>query len=384
MCADLATPDLGSGLQTDAVSAAETDAVGNASQWRLIWWRFRKHRLAVIGLAVTAFVYLVVLFGGFLAPYSSTYSMANLTFAPPQRIHFFNDGGWAPHVQNHVVVRDPDTFVRTWSTDPDDVTGIGLFVRGEEYSIFGLITTDIHLFGSTAGPDGPPVFLLGGDSEGRDLLSRMILGARVSMSIGLVGVAIAFALGVVLGGVSGYFGGVVDTAVQRVVELLVSLPTLPLWMGLAASVPSEWGPLRRYFSITLIVSLLAWTGLARVVRGRFLSLRSTDMVVAAQLDGATRLRIIFRHLTPALSSHLIASLTLSIPGMILAETALSFLGLGLQPPTVSWGVLLQDAQNVRALESAPWLLLPGVAVIVTVLALNFLGDGLRDAADPYN
>jgi len=258
-----------------------------------------------------------------------------------------------------------------------------LFAKGEPYELFGLIRGDVHLIAPSAGEMGAPMYLLGADSNGRDVLSRMIHGSRVSMSIGLVGVALAFVLGIVLGGVSGFFGGIVDTAIQRAVEFFMSIPTLPLWLGLAAAVPAGWGPLKRYFAVTVILSMIAWTHLARVVRSRFLSLREEDFVTAARIDGASQPRIIFRHMLPSFSSYLIASLTLSIPGMILAETSLSFLGLGLQAPAVSWGVLLQEAQNIRAIGSAPWLLLPGGLVVATVLALNFLGDGLRDAADPY-
>jgi peptide/nickel transport system permease protein len=256
-------------------------------------------------------------------------------------------------------------------------------VKGESYRLLGLFPTAMHLFGPADPSYAFPVYLLGADSNGRDLLSLIIHGTRVSMSIGLVGVLLAFALGAVLGGISGYFGGLVDTVVQRVVELFMSIPTLPLWMALAAAVPPQMGPLERYFMITIILSGIAWTDLARVVRGRFLSLREEDMVLAARLDGVREPRLIGRHMLPAMASYLIASLTLSIPGMILAETSLSFLGLGLQAPVVSWGVLLREAQNIRVLETAPWMLLPGVAVIIAVLALNFLGDGLRDAADPY-
>jgi len=357
-------------------------AVVVASQWRLIWWRFRRHRLAMLGLAVTVLLYSVVIFADFLAPYSAGYSRAEFTYAPPMVPHL-DIGDANVYVHEYASERDPETFERTWTVDRSSRTKIGLFVHGEEYKLLGLFTTDIHLFGPTSGVDGPPLFLLGSDKDGHDLLSRVILGARVSMSIGLVGVGMAFGVGTVLGAISGYVGGRVDTAIQRLVELFTSLPTLPLWMALAAAVPTDWSPLRRYFAITIILSFIAWTDLARVVRGRFLALRETDVVTAARLDAARQPRIIFRHLLPSMYSHLIASLSLSIPAMILAETSLSFLGLGLQPPTVSWGVLLQAAQNVRALATAPWLLLPGLAVVIAVLALNFLGDGLRDAADPY-
>jgi peptide/nickel transport system permease protein len=260
---------------------------------------------------------------------------------------------------------------------------MGFFVRGPEYEMWGgAFTGDLHFFG----PKDPErkVFILGADRLGRDVLSRMIYGSRVSMSIGLVGVAISLILGVLLGGISGYFGGIADTFIQRIIEFLRSIPEIPLWMGLAAAIPLAWPPLRVYFAITVILSLIGWTGLGREVRGRFLSLRDEDFVTAARLDGASELRVIGVHLVPSFMSHIIASLTLAIPQMILSETALSFLGLGLRPPVVSWGVLLQEAQNVRSIANAPWLFWPGVAVVIAVLALNFLGDGLRDAADPYS
>jgi peptide/nickel transport system permease protein len=357
-------------------------AVATLPQWRLVWRRLLRHRLAVVGLVVTAVIYAAVVFGGFLAPYSSDrYSPAH-SYAPPQALHLSFDRGLTVYVHPLASRRDPVTFERTWIQDREKRVQLALFVRGDRYELLG-IPFNMHLFGAANPADATPVYLLGADRDGRDVLSRIIHGARVSMSIGLIGVLLAFAVGAVLGGISGYFGGAIDTVIQRVVELFMSIPTLPLWMGLAAAVPPHIGPLERYFMITIILSGIAWTDLARVVRGKFLSLREEDMVLAARLDGARETRLIGRHLLPLMSSYLIASLTLSIPGMILAETALSFLGLGLQAPVVSWGVLLRDAQNVRVLETAPWLLLPGVAVIVAVLALNFLGDGLRDAADPY-
>ncbi|MFC7624508.1 ABC transporter permease [Microlunatus sp. GCM10028923] len=361
------------------------DVVALAPQWKLVVWSFRRHRMAVAGLVITVIIYLVALFAGFLAPYSSGHLDPEYTYAPPQQLHLVDRSGGSTefglYVNGLTSVQDRETLKLTYTVDPGQKIPVGFLVKGEEYRLFGFLPADVHLIGPVT--PGQPMFLLGADRTGHDLLSRMILGTQISMSIGLLGVAIAFLIGVTLGGVSGYVGGRTDTIIQRIVEFFMSFPTLPLWLGLAAALPADWGPLTRYFAITIILSMIAWTDLARVVRGRFLSLREEQFVEAATLDGSRRARTIFRHMLPSFSSHLIASLTLSIPGMILAETALSFLGLGLQAPVVSWGVLLQEAQNIRTLADAPWLLLPGVAVVVAVLSLNFLGDGLRDAADPY-
>jgi peptide/nickel transport system permease protein len=356
-----------------------------ASQWRLMWWRFRKHKFAVAGGIVVMLLYLVAAFAEFLAPADPSQVNANLTYAPPQRLHLIEktpDGRkFGFYVYGFTSTVDSASLRRRFAVDENTVIPLGFFVRGHEYKVLGLIQTDRHLFGPKDASQ--PVFLLGADRLGQDLLSRLIYGTRISMSIGLLGVVISLVLGILIGGISGYFGGATDTLIQRLIEFLRSIPHIPLWLGLAAALPAAWSPLRVYFGITIILSILGWTALARVVRGRFLALREEDFVMAARLDGSSRLRIILRHMVPSFLSHIIASLTLAIPATILAETSLSFLGLGLRSPINSWGVLLEEAQSIRAVSTAPWLLLPGVMVVAAVLSLNFLGDGLRDAADPY-
>lgn len=356
-----------------------------ASQWKLMWWRFRKHKLALFAAVVTFLIYMVALFAEFLAPFDPSAYSATYTYAPPQTLHIIDttDGEFkiTPFVYGYKSEVDPIALRRTFVLDEEQKIPVRFFVEGSTYKFLGLVETNIHLLG----PVDPtqPMYLMGADRLGRDVLSRLIHGTRISMSIGLIGVAISLLLGIILGGISGYYGGWIDTVIQRLIEFIRSQPTIPLWLGLAAALPLTWSPLQVYFAITVILSFIGWTSLARVVRGRFLSLREEDFVMAALLDGASQRKVMFQHMLPAFYSHIIASITLQIPGMILAETALSFLGLGLRPPVVSWGVLLQEAQNIRAVATAPWLLTPALAVVVAVLALNFLGDGLRDAADPY-
>jgi peptide/nickel transport system permease protein len=352
-----------------------------APQYKLVWWRFRRNKLAVVGAVVLGLIYLTAAFCEFWAPATPDSYRATYSYAPPQRVHVSFDGGIHLYVYDYDTRANPETMVREFTVDTSERIPLRFLAKGEEYKLWGLVPSDVHLFGPVE--PGRPFYALGADEQGRDLATRLIYGARISMSVGLIGVLVGLVLGVLLGGISGYFAGTTDTVIQRITEFIMSVPTLPLWLGLAAAVPPGWGPIKTYFAITLILSLIGWTGLARVVRSRFLQIRSEDYVLAAELDGVRRLRIINRHMLPAFTSHIIATLTLTIPGMILGETALSFLGLGLQPPVVSWGVLLQDAQNIRVLSTAPWLLLSGAAVIVAVVALNFAGDGLRDAADPY-
>jgi peptide/nickel transport system permease protein len=371
--------------------SAPLDAVGpvsrldTASEARLTWLRFRRHRLAMAGLILIIAFYAVAVFADVVAPFNPTKSSSRLTFAPPQAIHWIDhtEAGWSfsPYVEGAKLARNPVTLEAKFVADPQHRIRLGWFVHGDRYSMWSLFDGDLHLFGPVNPRD--TVFLLGADRLGRDMLSRIVFGARASLSIGLVGVTCSLVLGIFFGGISGFFGGWVDWLIQRLIEFILSLPMIPVWLALAAALPKEWSPIAIYFTITLIISLVGWTELARVIRGRFLSLRSETYVTSAWLDGCSRSRIIFRHMLPALTSHIIAAVTLAIPMMILAETSLSFLGLGLQPPAISWGSLLKEAQSVSTIATAPWLLLPGAAVAIVVLALNFLGDGLRDAADPH-
>lgn len=360
--------------------------LATSNQRSLVWRRFRKHKLAYFSFWVIVGVYLIAVLAPFLAPKPADFYAAEYPYAPPQQISVYDPGngeGFGMYLHAYTQELDPVSWNREYTVNPDEPIRLSFFQHtGDYYSVLGLFETDLRLF-TTADPEAP-FYLLGADSNGRDIFSRVIHGTSISMSIGLIGVALSLVIGITLGALAGYLRGWVDAAIQRVTELFMSIPTLPLWMALAAALPQSWGPLQIYFGITVLLSLIGWTSLAREVRGRILSLRSEDYVVAARLDGASRWRVMRKHLVPGVTSHIIASLTLAIPAMILAETSLSFLGLGLQPPVVSWGVLLQEAQNVRSVMTAPWLLIvPSTAVIVATLSLNFLGDGLRDAADPY-
>ncbi len=364
----------------DKVLAGKAD-VATLSQWQLIALRFGKHHLAVASLFLLMVLYSLALFAEFFAPYTRGWNNVEMIYAPPQLPKFSLQHGF--YVENVTRQIDPISL-KNYYLKTDDIVPLGFFVRGEPYKLWGVIDADRHLFGvRDAAQENYTFYFLGADKYGRDVWSRLIYGARISLSIGIVSIIATFLLGATIGGVSGYVGGTLDTFIQRVIEVMNSFPHLPLWLAFAAVLPSDWSPVQTYFAITIVLSLLGWTGLARVVRGKILSLREEDYAVAARLLGASHSRIIFRHLLPGFTSHIIVSLSLSVPGMILGETALSFLGLGLRPPVVSWGVMLQECLNIDVVANYPWLLMPVVMIVLTVLAFNFFGDGMRDAADPY-
>jgi peptide/nickel transport system permease protein len=363
----------------------EDERVFVATQWQLMWWKFRRHKMAMISAGVVFLLYLIAIFCEAAAPYDPEGYFLKYKMAPPSKIRIRDAEGrfHLPFVYKIDRTRDPETLRDLYNEDTTTRYPITFFVRGSEYEMWGLWKSDMHLFGLPVPQDEQGIFLLGADRLGRDLFTRMCYGARISLSIGLVGVLLSVTAGIILGGISGYYGGTLDTIIQRMIEFIRTVPNIPLWMALSAAVPKDWPVVRVYFAITVLLSLISWTGMARVVRGRFLALREDDFVLAARLAGANEMRIILRHMLPSFLSHIIASLTLSIPRMVLSETGLSYLGLGLRSPAISWGVLLRDAQNVRSLALTPWVLLPALAVILTVLTFNFVGDGLRDAADPY-
>lgn len=362
----------------------DPEQVFRATQWQLIWWKFSANKLAMLGLLFLGLAYLTILVAEFAAPCDPRQRDANRILAPPTRVRFVDDADRfhaRPFIYPTVRERNPETLRRSFKEDRSQQIPLSLFVRGDAYTICGLFRSDLHLFGT--GDPKHPLLLLGADRMGRDLLSRIIAGGRISLSIGLVGIALSVSLGILIGGVSGYYGGVLDTVIQRCIEIIISIPRLPLWMGLSVALPPDWSVEKRYLGIVIILSLMAWPGLARSVRGKFMAVKAEDFVMAAHLDGAGPMRIILKYLLPSFLSHIIAGVSLAIPAMILGETSLSFLGLGLQAPAISWGVLLKDTMSIRTLAHAPWLLFPGLFIILTVLSFNFVGDGMRDAADPY-
>jgi peptide/nickel transport system permease protein len=362
----------------------DPESIYVAPNWKLVWWRFRKHKLAVFSTIIVLIIAIVALVPSFFSTQEPNKDNSSELFIPPQRLHFFDDGKLQLYVFAVEGVRNPETLRMEWQTNYEEKVYLKLFAHGYPYEILGLIETDRHLIG-LADPESDGSFhFLGTDRLGRDQWSRIIYGSRTSLSIGLVAVILSTILGIVLGGLSGYYGGTVDMVIQRLIELLQSLPAIPIWLALTAAMPRDWSVEQTYFAITIILALIAWTTLAREIRSRFLSLREEDYVVAAKLSGAKEARVVFRHMMPTMYSHIIASVTLAIPVMIISETFLSFLGLGLRPPAISWGVLLQEAQNLQSIALAPWLLIPGLAVVITVLTMNLMGDGLRDAADPYS
>lgn len=352
-----------------------------AGQWKLMWWRFRRHRPAVVSALFLVLMYFSILISEWIAPYDLHTRHTRYIFAPPQGVHLFHDGKFiGPFVYGFSVRRDMDTLQRVYEPKHDEPQKLRFFCHGESYKFWGLVEGSFHL---VCPPEGGTFFLFGTDRLGRDMLSRIVYAARISLTIGIIGIVLSFALALILGGLAGYYGGWVDLVVQRITEILKSFPHLPLWLALSAALPVTWSPLLVYFGITLILALLDWPSLGRAVRSKLLALREEDYAVAAQMMGAKPSRIIGRHLLPGFMSHLIASATLSIPSMILAETALSFLGLGLRPPITSWGVLLNEATDINVVAVNWWLMLPVVPVILVILAYQFMGDGMRDAADPY-
>ena len=371
--------DTGEDLEPEDSSAQKSlEAIYAASQWQLIWRKFIRNKVAVVGGIVILLYYLSALLAGFIAPYTLSTRFARYIYMPPQRVRFLNDGKLQLFVCD-VDLEIDENLRKTYTPNCEKRVPLEFFAQGEPYKLFGLIDTDVHLFQTSEGI----VSLLGTDRQGRDMFSRVLYGSQVSLTIGLLGVALSLLFGSVLGVVSGYYGGWIDDLIQRLIELVRSFPAIPLWMALSAAVPPHWPPLRTYFAVTLILSVIGWTWLARQLRGKVLSLRNEDFVLAAKLAGASDARIVFGHLIPATFSHIIVVSTLAMPAMILAETALSFLGLGLRPPITSWGVMLKEVQNIQSMALYPWVFTPALAIAIAILAFNFLGDGLRDAADPY-
>jgi peptide/nickel transport system permease protein len=376
-------PDDTSALPVEqAVLSAADERRYARTQLQLIWLKFLHNRAAMAGGTVIIALYISAIFAGFLAPYDADTRYDSAIYVPPQPIYLIDDGKFYPHVLGVTRTIDRETLRRTYEADPYTKIPIKFFVKGDPYYLFGLVPLETHLFGIEDKEWG--VFLLGTDRQGRDQLSRLIVGSQISLSIGLVGVFLSLLIGSILGVASGYFGGWIDDVMQRCIEVIRSFPSIPLWMALAAAFPPHWPPLQVYFAIGVVLSLISWTWLARQLRGKVLALREEEYVLAAQLAGGSDWRIISKHLIPSATSHIVVIATLAVPNMILAETALTFLGIGIRPPLVSWGTLLQEAQNIQTLAHFPWLLMPVAFIATAVLAFNFLGDGLRDATDPYS
>ncbi len=387
---DLAEPvseieDMTLSVTEDLIGATkDEERISVASNWTLVWWRFRKNKLAVASTVILCFFAIVVLAPDFFATRDPEKTDAKLAFIPIQSMRWMDEGRLKPWLPAMVGKRDPVTLKMIWTADESQKIYLRFFGAGYSYKLLGVFETDLHLVATVNMEDADKIHLLGTDRLGRDQWSRMAYATRISMTIGMVSVFLSVVLGLLLGGISGYFGGLPDMIIQRLIELLQSLPTIPIWLALTAALPRTWSPEKVFFAITIILALRGWTTLGREVRGRFLSLREEDFVLAAELAGCSRARIIMVHMIPTFTSHIIATSTLAIPVMIVTETSLSFLGLGLRPPAISWGVMLQEAQNIQTLALAPWLLIPGLGVIISVLAFNLVGDGLRDAADPYS
>jgi peptide/nickel transport system permease protein len=376
-------PDVGLALEVepevDPRTGKSLEAIYGASQWRLIWRKFRRNKAALAGGIVILLFYLSALFAPFLAPYGLTTRFTKQIYMPPQIIHFFDEGRLQPWVYDLQQEFD-ENLRRTYVADPEKKTRVLFFAEGEPYKLFGLIPANVHLF---QGEDGKPVCILGTDRQGRGMFSRILFGGQVSLTIGLLGVAMSLSIGAVLGIASGYYSGTVDNIIQRVIELIRSFPSIPLWMALSAAIPLAWSVMQTYFAITIILSLIGWTWLARQLRGQVLALRNHDYIMSAKLAGASDRWIIFRHLIPATMGQIVVVSTLAMPAMILAETSLSYLGLGLRPPVTSWGVLIQESQNYQSLALYPWVFTPAIVIAVCILAFSYLGDGLRDSVDPY-